>query len=58
LGGRVAESIVQLEKEALEFRQEMARFLDGLISHYVFDEGKLVVAHAGPFQRLEDARAV
>ena len=49
---------MQLEKEALEFRQEMARFLDGLISHYVFDEGKLVVAHAGPFQRLEDARAV
>ena len=25
----------------------MAKFLDGLISHYVFDDGKLVVAHAG-----------
>jgi hypothetical protein len=32
LGGRVAESIAQLEKEALEFRQEMASFLDSLIS--------------------------
>jgi protein phosphatase len=37
----------QLEKESPEFRQEMAKFLDGLISHYVFDDGKLVVAHAG-----------
>ena len=25
----------------------MAKFLDGLVSHYVFDDGKLVVAHAG-----------
>ena len=25
----------------------MAAFLDGLVSHYVFDDGKLVVAHAG-----------
>ncbi|HJT35383.1 MAG TPA: polynucleotide kinase-phosphatase [Pirellulales bacterium] len=25
----------------------LAEFLDGLVSHYVFDDGKLVVAHAG-----------
>jgi protein phosphatase len=43
----LADSMRQLEKESPEFRQEMARFLDGLISHYVFDDGKLVVAHAG-----------
>jgi protein phosphatase len=43
----LADSIRQLEKESSEFRQEMAKFLDGLISHYVFDDGKLVVAHAG-----------
>jgi protein phosphatase len=43
----LADSMRQLEKESSEFRQEMAKFLDGLISHYVFDEGKLVVAHAG-----------
>ena len=29
------------------FSQEMDDFLDGLISHYVLDDGKLVVAHAG-----------
>lgn len=29
------------------FCSELAEFLDGLISHYVFDDGKLVVAHAG-----------
>jgi protein phosphatase len=43
----LADSMQQLEKESPEFRQEMAKFLDGLISHYVFDDGKLVVAHAG-----------
>jgi protein phosphatase len=30
-----------------QFCQELAEFLDGLVSHYVFDDGKLVVAHAG-----------
>ena len=43
----LADSLRQLEKESPEFRHEMAKFLDGLISHYVFDDGKLVVAHAG-----------
>jgi protein phosphatase len=43
----LADSMRQLEKESSAFRQEMAKFLDGLISHYVFDDGKLVVAHAG-----------
>lgn len=43
----LADSMQQLDKESPEFRQQMARFLDGLISHYVFDDGKLVVAHAG-----------
>jgi protein phosphatase len=43
----LADSMRQLEKESPEFRQVMAKFLDGLISHYVFDDGKLVVAHAG-----------
>lgn len=28
-------------------RQEMHAFLDGLVSHFVLDDGKLVVAHAG-----------
>ena len=29
------------------FRAQVATFLDGLVSHYVLDGGKLVVAHAG-----------
>lgn len=41
------ESIDQLSAETQEFRDQVKKFLDGLISHYVFDEGKLVVAHAG-----------
>jgi protein phosphatase len=41
------ESIDQLSLETQEFREQARKFLDGLISHYVFDEGKLVVAHAG-----------
>jgi protein phosphatase len=30
-----------------QFCKELEQFLDGLVSHYVFDDGKLVVAHAG-----------
>jgi protein phosphatase len=29
------------------FRKELADFLDSLVSHYVLDDGKLAVAHAG-----------
>ena len=43
----LAESLAQLELEPPEFRELAARFMDGLISHYVLDGGNLVVAHAG-----------
>lgn len=43
----LAESVAQLEAETPEFRSQVFEFLDGLVSHYVFDSGKLVVAHAG-----------
>ena len=43
----LAESLAQLEAETSEFRAEAQRFMDGLISHYVLDDGRLVVAHAG-----------
>jgi protein phosphatase len=43
----LAASMEQLRQEPEAFRTEVAKFLDGLISHYVFDNGKLVVAHAG-----------
>ncbi|WP_205508922.1 polynucleotide kinase-phosphatase [Longitalea arenae] len=41
------ESIDQLQQETPAFREEVKKFIDGLVSHYVFDDGKLVVAHAG-----------
>jgi protein phosphatase len=47
----LAESLAQLEHESSEFRAQVEEFLDGLISHYVFDDGKLVVAHAGITER-------
>ncbi len=43
----LAESLAQLADEPAEFRAAVVDFLDGLISHYVLDGGKLVVAHAG-----------
>ncbi|MEU2490313.1 polynucleotide kinase-phosphatase [Streptomyces sp. NPDC007883] len=46
----LAETIEQLEREDAadpEFRERVAEFIDGLVSHYVLDEGRLVVCHAG-----------
>ena len=43
----LAESLAQLELESPAFQQRVDQFLDGLISHYVLDDGGLVVAHAG-----------
>jgi len=41
------DSLDQLAAEPPEFRTQVADFVDGLVSHYVLDDGKLVVAHAG-----------
>ncbi len=43
----LAETLAQLEDESEEFRQDVESFCDGLVSHLVFDTGRLVVAHAG-----------
>ncbi len=43
----LAETMEQIGQEPDAFRTEVAKFLDGLVSHYVFDDGKLVIAHAG-----------
>jgi protein phosphatase len=43
----LAESLAQLESSTPEFKRDAAEFLDELVSHYVFDGGNLVVAHAG-----------
>ncbi|MDH3456589.1 MAG: polynucleotide kinase-phosphatase [Gemmatimonadota bacterium] len=46
-------SLEQLAQEPEAFRDQVLRFLDGLVSHYVFDDGKLVVAHAGMKEELQ-----
>ncbi|RKH90627.1 polynucleotide kinase-phosphatase [Corallococcus sp. AB045] len=52
-GGKVnvshgmAQTLEQLEQEPPEFHQRVAKFIDDLVSHYVLDDGRLVVAHAG-----------
>jgi protein phosphatase len=43
----LAESMQQLEGETAEFRKLASDFMYGLVSHYVLDDGRLVVAHAG-----------
>jgi len=43
----LADTLAQMAGETPEFRAETAQFLDGLISHYVLDGDRLVVAHAG-----------
>lgn len=49
----LAESVAQLAGETSEFRKRVADFLDDLVSHYVFDDGKLVVAHAGMKEEMQ-----
>ena len=49
----LAESLQQLENEPPEFKEQVADFIDSLVSHYVLDEGRLVVAHAGLKEALQ-----
>jgi protein phosphatase len=49
----LADSVQQLAKESPEFKQAVIKFLDDLVSHYVFDDGKLVVAHAGMKEEMQ-----
>jgi polynucleotide kinase-phosphatase len=49
----LAESLEQLEREPPELAARVADFIDGLVSHCVFDDGKLVVAHAGLKESLQ-----
>ena len=49
----LAETLQELDGETQEFRDKVAQFLDGLVSHYVFDDGKLVVAHAGMKEEMQ-----
>ncbi|TWT87177.1 Bis(5'-nucleosyl)-tetraphosphatase PrpE [asymmetrical] [Pseudobythopirellula maris] len=45
------DAIAEEQQEA--FRKELSSFLDGLVSHYVLDDGKIVVAHAGMKESMQ-----
>lgn len=40
-------TLKQLAAEPPEFTSQVQEFIDGLVHHYVLDDGRLVVAHAG-----------
>ena len=48
---RLAESFGPTGGRAPEFRAQVVDFIDGLVSHFVLDDGRLVVAHAGIARR-------
>ncbi|MFD7921420.1 polynucleotide kinase-phosphatase [Streptomyces sp. NPDC059740] len=43
----LAETVAQLAEEDDAFRARVREFVEGLVSHYVLDGGRLVVCHAG-----------
>ncbi len=51
------ETLAEIDALPIDVRRpfcaELADFLDGLVSHYVLDDGKLVVAHAGLKQEMQ-----
>ncbi len=53
----LADSLAEIDALPPEIRgpfcKDAADFLDGLVSHYVLDDGKLVVAHAGMKQEMQ-----
>jgi protein phosphatase len=53
----LGESLAEIEAlpEGIQepFRRELAEFLDSLVSHYVLDDGRLVVAHAGMKEEMQ-----
>jgi protein phosphatase len=49
----LAETLEQLAREPEPFRAAVEAFLGGLPSHYVLDQGRLVVAHAGMPKMLQ-----
>lgn len=49
----LAQSVEQLESEPPGFHERVAKFIDGLVSHFVLDDGRLVVAHAGMKEEMQ-----
>jgi len=46
-------TLVELDRQPPEFRTAVQQFIDGLVSYYVFDDGRLVVAHAGMKEEMQ-----
>ena len=53
LANSLAEIDALPDGDRAAFCKELVEFLDGLVSHYVLDDGKLVVAHAGMKQEMQ-----
>jgi protein phosphatase len=49
----LALTLEQLQREPPELSAAIHRFLEGLVTHYVLDDGRLVVAHAGLREDLQ-----
>ena len=49
----LAETLEQLDREPDDFRAAVPSFLDSLISHYLLDDGDLVVSHAGLIEKYQ-----
>ena len=43
----IDKTIAEIEAKGDPFKSEVAEFIDSLISHYVLDDGRLVLSHAG-----------
>ena len=46
-------TLAQLAKETPETVSKIGEFIDGLVSHFVLDDGNLVVAHAGMKESMQ-----
>jgi protein phosphatase len=46
-------TVKELEQEPQEFIDKVTQFIYGLVSHYVLDQGKLVVSHAGLCEKYQ-----
>lgn len=49
----LVQTLEQLENETPEFIEELKEFLYARISHYIFDDGRLVVSHAGLKEEMQ-----
>lgn len=56
-GSSVEDSAIQLKSETRSFRNKLEDFLEGLPGHSLFDNGNLVVAHAGIKEKLQGKKS-